>query len=328
MRYTLRMLIDIISPAGVTTDWVRLDRACERLSSLGYQLNCRAPRQGWQRFGGDDDARLEMIHAAARGPADAVMLTRGGYGLSRLLDRIDWALIAQAIARGQRWIGFSDFTIFQSALFAKTGATSFSGPLLIDDFGGDELNDLMRMSFQALLRGAVPVVQWDADGVREGPLACLQSQSVQGGLWGGNLTMVGNLVGTEYFPDRANLTLLWLEDVAEHPYRVERLLHQLFYADVLRRQRAVVFGSFNQWKPAPHDDGYGWDAMLDYFELKLRMAYGHEAPMLIEGLPFGHQPVKTVLEYGRPYRLSADRSLMTLQPLFSHEMASHLSTRT
>ena len=66
--------------------------------------------------------------------------------------------------------------------------------------------------------------------------------------------------------------------------------------------------------------------MLDYVEQKLYSAYGDEAPMLIEGLPFGHQPVKAMLEYGRPYRLSANPSLMTLQPLFSHEMAGHLNS--
>jgi muramoyltetrapeptide carboxypeptidase len=316
------MLIDVISPAGSHTDLVRFDKACACLQGLGYQLNILAAREAWQRFGGDDEARLAMIHAAARSPSDAVMLSRGGYGLSRLIDRLDWALIAGSIARGKKWLGFSDFTIFQSALFAKTGARTFAGPVVTEDFGGEALNELMLVSFQALLRGVTPVVQWELDAdLKRKPrsqeaLTKLQSKPRSGGLWGGNLTMIGNLVGTPYFPSDPRLSLLWLEDIAEHPYRIERLLHQLFFAGVMQRQKAILFGSFNHWKPAPHDQGYGWDAMLDYFRVRLQSAYGDAAPLLIEGLPFGHQALKTVLEYGRSYRLSCDAtSTLSLEPL-------------
>jgi muramoyltetrapeptide carboxypeptidase len=308
------MLIDIISPAGSHTDLPRFDKACDCLRSLGYELNVRASRDGWQRFGGDDQCRLDMIHDAARGPAQAVMLSRGGYGLSRLLDRIDWTLIAQAIARGQIWLGYSDFTIFQSALFARTGAKSFAGPLVSDDFGAEPLNEVMKISFEALLRGVTPVVQWEPEAI-SGELATrLQGRSLQASLWGGNLSMIGNLIGTPYLPQAVQLGLLWLEDIAEHPYRVERLLHQLFYAGVLQRQKAIIFGGFNHWKPAPHDQGYGWEAMLAYFRERLDRAYGGAAPLLVEGLPFGHQPVKTVLEYGRSYRLSLEGRTLSLMP--------------
>jgi muramoyltetrapeptide carboxypeptidase len=305
------MLIDIISPAGSHTDLPRFDQACACLQRLGYELNVLAIREAWQRFGGDDQARLAMIHEAARSPAEAVLLSRGGYGLSRLIDRIDWPLIAASIARGKKWIGFSDFTIFQSALFARTGARTFAGPLVTDDFGADVLNELMLASFQTLLRGATPVVKWaPGSGVQRSAYNLEVAQRLlklplSGSLWGGNLSMIGNLVGTPYLPTAPELSLLWLEDIAEHPYRVERLLHQLFFAGVLQKQKAILFGSFNHWKPAPHDQGYGWEAMLAYFCERLNAAYGDAAPLIIEGLPFGHQAVKTVLEYGRPYRLSS-----------------------
>ena len=322
LGYTKLMLIDIISPAGAHTDLARFDKACACLRALGHELNVLAPREGWQRFGGDDAARLNMIHAAARSPAQAVMLTRGGYGLSRLLDRIDWALIAASAARGKKWIGFSDFTIFQAALFARTGARTFAGPTVTEDFGGESLHELMLVSFQALLRGVTPVVQWDSSGRLSESAhlmhdqARLQRQALTGALWGGNLAMIGNLIGTPYLPLQPELKLLWLEDIAEHPYRVERLLHQLFFAGVLQRQKAIIFGSFNHWKPAPHDLGYGWSAMLEYFQDRLRKAYGEEAPVLVEGLPFGHQALKTILEFGRPYRLSCDAaSVFSLEPL-------------
>ncbi len=310
------MLIDIISPSGAfldPADLCKFDGACERLRSLGYELRIQASRQAWQRFGGDDAARLAMIHGAATGPADAVMLTRGGYGLSRLLDRIDWSSIEAAIDRGQIWLGFSDFTAFQAALYAHGRRRSFAGPTVTADFGAESLNPLMVAGFQALLRGVTPIVQWDVGtppmGAKTRPRF-----SVEGRLWGGNLSMLCSLIGTPYFPAMRN-SILWLEDVAEHPYRVERMLHQLFFSGVLKEQSALVFGEFNQWKPAAHDHGFGWDAMIEYFQKRLHSAYGEDAPVIVQGLPFGHQAEKAILEFGRKYRLLMADDLFSLLPL-------------
>jgi muramoyltetrapeptide carboxypeptidase len=311
------MLIDIISPSGAFLDLADLskfDGACQRLRSLGYELRIQAPREGWQRFGGDDTARLAMIHSAALGSADAVMLTRGGYGLSRLLDRIDWSLIEAAIDRGQIWLGFSDFTAFQTALYARGQRRSFAGPTVTVDFGGELLNPLMLAGFQALLRGVTPIVQWDAHSlIQVEPPA--PSFSVEGKLWGGNLSMLCSLIGTPYFPAIRDLSILWLEDVAEHPYRIERMLHQLFFSGILKGQKAIVFGQFNQWKPAAHDQGFGWDAMVEYFQSRLHSAYGEQAPVIVQGLPFGHQAEKAILEFGRKYRLLKADGLFSLLPL-------------
>lgn len=311
------MLIDIISPSGAfldLTDLCKFDGACERLRSLGYELRIQAPREGWQRFGGDDASRLAMIHSAAQGPANAVMLTRGGYGLSRLLDRIDWSLIEAAIDRGQIWLGFSDFTAFQAALYARGQRRSFAGPTVTVDFGGDSLNPLMIAGFQALLRGVTPIVQWDAPFSIPGVTPSAPF-SLEGRLWGGNLSMLCSLIGTPYFPAMGSSSILWLEDVAEHPYRVERMLHQLFFSGALKAQKAIVFGQFNQWKPAAHDQGFGWDAMIEYFQTRLRSAYGEQAPIIVQGLPFGHQAEKAILEFGRPYRLLKADELYSLLPL-------------
>src|SRR5690606_20238839 len=131
--------IEIIAPSGAHLSLERFDRALERLCERGYELRCSAPREGWQRFGATDEARLEQIHRAARAhDIDAVMITRGGYGMSRLLDRIDWPLVASSAARGVRWIGYSDFTAFQLGLLARAGAASFAGPGVAGDFGVDE----------------------------------------------------------------------------------------------------------------------------------------------------------------------------------------------
>lgn len=302
------MRIAIISPSGCHLDLPRFDLACERLRALGHELQVLAPREPWQRFGGSDVQRLEQIHAAARSSADAVMITRGGYGLVRLIDEIDWPLIAQAVQRGQRWLGFSDFTVFQMALLAKTGAQSFVGPSVTEDFGREVCTPLTLASFQALMRGVTPLVQWQSDTPGLTRTDAAVQASLRGTLWGGNLATLTGLLGSEYFPD-IHGGLLWLEDVGEHPYRIERLLHQLDKAGVLIRQKALLMGAFTGWKPVPNDHGYGWDALRDYWTQKLKTKadkLGLPTPLWIDGLPFGHTPEKLVMAQGRVYQLAIE----------------------
>ncbi len=296
--------IEIIAPSGAHLSLERFDLALERLCERGYELRCSAPRDGWQRFGATDEARLEQIHRAARAhDIDAVMITRGGYGMSRLLDRIDWALIAASAARGVRWIGYSDFTAFQLALLARPGAPSFAGPGVSGDFGADEPDAYMLEHFDALMDGRLLPVSWEQEGKREGG----RGKGVDGILWGGNLSLVAAAVGTPYLP-AVEGGILFLEDVAEHPYRVERMLHQLLYAGVLEAQHAIVLGEFTEWKPSPHDNGYDLRAVVEHFRERVSVP-------IVTGLPFGHVPRKAVLGVGEHYRLESDNQGWELTPL-------------
>jgi len=313
--------IEIIAPSGAHLSLERFDLALERLRARGHDVSCSAPREGWQRFGATDEARLAQIHRAARArEIDAVMITRGGYGLSRLLDRIDWPLVAASAARGVRWIGYSDFTAFQLALLARTGAPSFAGPGVAGDFGVDEPDPYMLEHFDALIDGRLLPVRWDerwpvraagnepvaTSGSRRTPL-----QTIEGPLWGGNLSLVAAAVGTPYLP-AVEGGILFLEDVAEHPYRVERMLHQLLYSGVLAAQRALVLGEFTEWKPSPHDNGYDLRAVVDHFRARIPVP-------VVTGLPFGHVPRKAVLGIGARYRLERDDPGWRLMPTASED---------
>ena len=130
---------------------------------------------------------------------------------------------------------------------------------------------------------------------------------LQGVLWGGNLAMIASLVGTPWLPAIED-GLLFLEDVGEHPYRIERMLHQLFHAGILARQQALILGDFTGWKLAPHDRGYGLEAMIDYWRARL------DVP-IITGLPFGHTPTRATLAVGRRHRLRVDAGFALLEPL-------------
>ncbi|MBW6496149.1 MAG: LD-carboxypeptidase, partial [Burkholderiaceae bacterium] len=117
--------IRVIAPSGAHLSLEQFDRARAWFTERGYEIRCDVPRTAWQRFSATDDERLAAIHAAAREDGiDAVMVVRGGYGLSRLLERIDWQLVAQSTQRGVRWVGYSDFTAFQLAMLAAGGAHS------------------------------------------------------------------------------------------------------------------------------------------------------------------------------------------------------------
>lgn len=281
--------IDVIAPSGALFSREAYDAGLARLRALGFAVHSRVPEQSWLRFAGTDENRLAQIHDAARArDVDAVMIARGGYGLSRLLDRIDWQLVADSVRRGVRWIGFSDFTALQLGLLASTGASSWTGPAVCGDFGERDCDPYTLGQFRSLLGGVVPDVEWRAD-------PCEVPVSVEGTLWGGNLAMVASLVGTRWMPAIEG-GLLFLEDIAEHPYRVERMLLQLLHAGVLARQRAILLGAFTDWKPSPIDDGFGLPAVASYIAERAGIP-------VIGGLPFGHVPRRAALGIGVRYRL-------------------------
>ncbi len=288
--------IEVIAPSGAHLSLDAFDAAVAALRARGHSVRCDVPREAWQRFSDTDDARLGQIHRAARSTdIDAVMIARGGYGLSRLLDRIDWALVAASATRGVRWIGYSDFTAFQLALLARTGAPSFAGPGVSGDFGAARPDDFMLAHFDALMSGHLLPVQW----VEQHPASVrCPAEAIEGTTWGGNLSLVAGAVGTPWLPAVED-GLLFLEDVSEHPYRIERMLHQLLYAGVLASQRAIVLGAFTDWKAAPHDNGYDFASVVEYFRSRVSVP-------IVTGLPFGHIGRKAVLGVGLRYRLSLE----------------------
>lgn len=311
--------IDVIAPSGALLSAAGFEAGIARLEALGCQVRSRVPGSPWLRFAGSDEARLAQVHDAARADdVDLVMIARGGYGLSRLLDRIDWPLVARSVARGARWVGFSDFTVFQLALLAETGAASWAGPAVCGDFGAGEPDSYMLAQFRELLQGRAPVVAWAVDpsseraggtgtgdgtgdragdGAGEGGCALpAMPEAIEGTLWGGNLAMLASLAGTPWMP-AVDGGILFVEDVAEHPYRVERMLLQLLHAGVLGRQKAILLGAFTEWKPAPHDNGFDLSTVRAHLADRLGIP-------VIPGLPFGHVRRRAVLGVGLRYRLA------------------------
>ncbi len=292
----------LYTPAGVLLKPVALTLAAKRLKALGFDVHIdEAARARHQRFGGDDDARLAALHRVARQAPGIALATRGGYGLTRLLARIDWKLIARSIENGTRWVGHSDITTLQMGLLAQrkgaSGTITWAGPLACDDFGrSDEdggVDEVTRDCFIEAMSGALQAV-----GFRTEP--GFDGLEVRGTLWGGNLCMVNSMLGTPYFP-RIKGGVLYLEDVNEHPYRIERNLLQLHQAGVLDAQKAIVLGEFSAWRKAPQDRGFSLRTVVAHLRSLTKTP-------ILTGLPFGHVPTKVTMPVGARVTLLVDGS--------------------
>ena len=292
--------IHLIAPSGASLDARSPLTGIDWLKQQGIDvLNTECVARVEQRFAGSDAQRLIEINQLANlDPGLVVVAMRGGYGLHRLLPNIDWAGIAKAVRGGLQICGHSDFTAFEMGLLAKTGVVTLAGPMLNYDFAcqgeqgeGVAPNAFMWQHFQS--------------AVTEQKLACSihapqqylkQSEGqLSGMLWGGNLTVLAGLVGTPYLPSQEQTQggILFLEDVNEHPYRIERMLMQLLDAGVLGSQGAILLGGFSAYRLYDNDRGYNLDSAIEIIRDRLP-----DAIPILTGLPFGHQAEKLTLPVG------------------------------
>ena len=281
--------VAVIAPGGYANDEPALARGIRALQQQGCVVyDYYDPAAKFQRFGGTDAARVEQIYQAIDNPhVQIVLVLRGSYGMSRLLPLLDFRRLA---ASKKIFVGHSDVTALHLALFAQTGAASLAGPMLCADFGAAELSEFTMSHFWQALRRPEQAIQIAAAGN--------PTLHVSGTLWGGNLAMLTHLVGSSYLPQIED-GILFLEDIGEHPYRIERMMLQLQYAGILGRQQAIVLGAFSDYRLAEHDNGYDFDAMLAYLRANVSVP-------ILSGLPFGHIRDKLTLPVGAQAKLDAD----------------------
>jgi muramoyltetrapeptide carboxypeptidase len=288
--------IYIFSPSSAVRDKAVIRRGVARLQALGYEVELdEAVFATHMRFAGDDATRLAAIHRAAASGADVCMITRGGYGLTRLLPEIRYKAVAKAIDKGMRFVGLSDFTAFQTAVLAQTGAVTWAGPALGEDFGVEgEPDDIMQACFEDLASGQGEGTGWQLPRSE----AAGKPIELKGPLWGGNLAMLASMVGTPWMP-KVKGGILFLEDVHENPYSVERMLAQLLHAGILSRQKAILLGHFTNYQPVPHDKGYRLQTVVTWLRSQVK------APVF-SNLPFGHVATKVALPVGAKVHLAIE----------------------
>ncbi|MDQ6627895.1 MAG: LD-carboxypeptidase [Pseudomonadota bacterium] len=278
----------LFSPAGVLRTVAPLRRAAARLARLGFAVETDSSATlRMQRFAGSDAIRLAALHRVADARPAVAMATRGGYGLTRLLDTIDWKRIARSVDKGTRWVGMSDMTALQLGLLAHAAGVTWSGPLACDDFGRSDaeggVDEVTQACFVEAMAGSLEAIGFRTESGFDG-------LEVRGTLWGGNLCVLNSLLGTPHFP-RIKGGILFLEDVNEHPYRIERNLLQLHQAGILDAQRAIVLGAFSQWRKSPNDRGFSLKSAVAHLRAATRTP-------ILTGLPYGHVATKVCIPVG------------------------------
>jgi len=290
--------IALVAPAGPLLERDDLTRGEELCRALGFEPILAANAGG--RYGylaGRDDQRLGDLNAALRDPrVDAVWCLRGGYGMTRILDGVDFDALA---ARPKAVIGYSDITALINAITRRTGIVAFHGPM-----SRSSLSAFSRAHFERVLTSAQaagrPNRVPQPDGVlvpREHRVVTLAPGVAEGPLVGGNLTLLQALIGTPYAPDFDG-AILFLEDVNEELYSVDRMLAHLRMAGMLNRLAGVIVGRFTEMKRGTDDGALGFDEVLETYLLPLRIPVAY-------GFPLGHIDDQWTLPIGVRARLDA-----------------------
>jgi muramoyltetrapeptide carboxypeptidase len=290
--------IALIAPAGPLLERDDRTRGEELCHALGFEP-VTAPNAG-SRYGylaGTDEQRLADLNAALADPrVDAVWCLRGGYGMTRILPGVDFAALER---RPKVVIGYSDITALINAIARRSGVVSFHGPMSRTSLTPFSRWHLDRVLTNLSEAGRLGRIAPPADVLvpRENRIVTLTPGVAEGRLAGGNLTLLQALIGTPYFPDLDG-SILFLEDVGEDLYSVDRMLAHLRTVGALSRLKGVIIGRFTEMKRATEDGALGYDEVLEtYFRpLRIPVAYG---------FPLGHIDDQWTLPIGVMARLDA-----------------------
>ena len=267
-------------------DEVALANGANYLRELGHNvIVADETLHAWRYFAGTDDERLAGFHRLLDDPSiDLIISSRGGYGLTRLLHRIDWSKVA---ASGKAFCGFSDFTAFNMAAYNCANLVTFHGPMLTMDFGSAEPNGFAQQHFWMAISN-------DSHRIDDVPSPHEYGERrIEGRLWGGNLSLLAATVGTPYFPAIED-GIMYVEEVGEEPYAMERMFMQLYHSGALARQKALLLGDFTDCTPKNTARyPYSLDEMIETLRTFLPFP-------VLTGLPFGHVARKVTLPFGAP----------------------------
>ncbi|WP_420457190.1 S66 peptidase family protein [Rubrivirga sp.] len=296
--------VAVVAPASAPLDPADAHAGLSVLRERGLRVETADPAGGPAAYlAGTDDARVAALNAAlARDDLDALVCVRGGYGVLRILDRVDYAA---ARAHPKLVVGYSDVTALHLALWKEAGLPGVSGPMVASDWGVG-LDAETEADFWRVVGGDAG---YDVRGPGGEALTPLAPGEAEGVLLGGNLALVTALLGTPFLPDLTG-AILFVEDVGEAPYRIDGMLARLRLAGVLGRLGGLVFGMFTGADVAPGRPTFSVDEVL-----------AHYAPSVggpvASGLVYGHVPRKSTLPVGVRARLTcgAEARLHVLDPV-------------
>jgi muramoyltetrapeptide carboxypeptidase len=282
------MRIQVVAPAG-PFDAADFARGVERLRARYDVRHDPAILDRTGYLAGSDERRgRELLAALQDDSVHAILAARGGYGATRLLDRIPAALVS---AHPKLLAGFSDITALH-ALWARAGVGSLHGPMVATLGRGSEA---LVERFCHALEGALPPPILGLSTVTRG--------RARGPLLGGNLAVLTALVGTPYALPLEGC-VLFLEDTGERPYRVDRMLTTWLQASLLEKPVAIVLGAFSDAAPGP--DGVTVEQVL-------AERLGNLGKPVLAGVPAGHVEDNLELPLGAVVEVDADRGTLTFE---------------
>jgi muramoyltetrapeptide carboxypeptidase len=245
--------VGLIDPASASFERAPIDIVVDTLAALG--LKARPGAHLFDRYGylaGTDRNRAEDINAFFADPSvNAILAVRGGWGCARILPLLDFRTIGR---NPKILLGYSDLTALLLAIHAKTALVTFHGPVGISTWNAFKVDYLKRVLFAG---EAVTFENLKEAGENlvpvENRITTITPGVARGRLAGGNLTVLSAIVGSGYLPDWEG-RILFIEDVEEKLYRIDRMLTQLSLAGILSKVKGVVFGNCTRCEPG---EGYG-----------------------------------------------------------------------
>lgn len=295
----------LFASSNVSGDAARNQRGLARLTCAGFDIkNPEIVNRQYLRFAGTDRQRASDLQNIATGGIAApklLMGVGGGYGAMRLLPLIDWATLGQVLKeRGTILAGFSDVTAIQCALLAKGGMSSLAAPMLNTEFGkvAPDVNST-RQFVEALTIPKLTISVQSPDlTAKDLPLILSKNpeQAIQGVIWGGNLSVVSALAGSEFLP-KIDGGIVFLEEVGETPYRVERMLYDLYLAGAFKGQQAIVFGALSGFSKDSYDSRYDMAVVIEQL-------YQLTGIPIYSGFGFGHVANKRSFPLGAQCQIS------------------------
>ncbi len=290
--------VALIAPAGPLSE-ERLQKALSNVAELGYRTwEGAALRRRTGYLAGEDAERLQDLHWAFSDPeVDAIWCARGGYGATRLLPQVDFRLIAR---NPKPFIGYSDITALHLAIGQRTGLITFHAPGASAELPPDTLQHLQAV----LTEPQVPYTLSASPLATDPAPMTIRPGKASGPLVGGNLTLLAALVGTPFQPSFRG-KIVFIEDVGEQPYRIDRMLTQLLQTTDLSKAAGITLGTFIDCAPK------NGDFSLSLAET-LRLCLGNLDMPIAYGLPFGHMNSQATLPYGVRAELDADAIALTL----------------
>jgi len=296
-------LIGLVTPGGTITE-EQLFETIGKLEGFGFRTYYKdSVLSKYGYFAGTDQERAdELMHMFANKDVDAILCVRGGYGSIRLLDHLDFEQVRQ---NPKALIGYSDITALLTSIYERTGLITFHGPVGISTF-----NDFTRKSFERVLMNPRNHYKYPYEreaSTTDNPeydIYTINEGKAEGKLIGGNISVLDSMIGSPYEPDFEN-KIVYLEEIGEQTYRVDKMLFHLLYATNLKKAAGIVMGVFDDCNVNIEVPKLTLkEAIVDLIKpLNMPVSYG---------LSFGHIATMITIPNGIMARMNADKNTLKL----------------